>query len=66
AVQIIASPFRAFGAGSSQPKIRSNHLKFPQKTISGHKITHRSSERGHIVSVIHINPQIKNFKKPQT
>ncbi|EOR5191429.1 hypothetical protein D2D43_RS25650, partial [Escherichia coli] len=63
---IITSPSGAFGAGSAQPKIRSNHLKSPQRGISAHKTTHQSSERGHVVSVIHINPQTKNFKKLQT
>ncbi|HHZ5670334.1 TPA: hypothetical protein ACWKP1_006221, partial [Escherichia coli] len=63
---IIASPSGAFGAGIAQPKIRSNHLKSPQRGIFAHKTTHQSSERGHVVSVIHINPQTKKFKKLQT
>ncbi|EON3121595.1 hypothetical protein ACNG5Q_004849, partial [Escherichia coli] len=60
------SPSGAFGAGSVQPEIPRNRQKSPHPAIQSYKITHRSSERGHVVSVIHINPQTKNFKKPQT
>ncbi|RDS02463.1 hypothetical protein [Escherichia coli] len=58
-------PSEVSGAASVPHGILRNHLKSPDSVVFSHKITHQSSERGHVVSVIHINPQTNSFKKQQ-